>query len=153
MKRILGAAILVFSIFSMGYGVRDAVGFKGYAPRNAMDPGRLKILFLSLEDGYCDTCKLMRERLKLSMGGPLGDVLLKGEAEVIQVDLGRDGNYGLLKRYGATGTGIVLIRRAEAGEESLFLKEAPLHLSSQGDFDRYLLGQVKSMLRRGDSSR
>lgn len=152
LKRILGTAALAFALFSMGYGVRDAVGFKG-AAEASREPRRLKVLFLSLEDGYCGTCHRMRERLKLSMGGHLGDLLLNGEAEILQVDLGKDGNYRLLKRYGATGAGILLLLRTREGEESRFLKEAPLHLSSQEEFDRYLMKEVEHMLQQGGSPR
>ncbi|EHM09570.1 hypothetical protein TheveDRAFT_0406 [Thermanaerovibrio velox DSM 12556] len=152
LKRVLGTAVLAFAVFSMGYGARDAVELKGAAEASRASR-KLEIRFLSLEDGYCGTCHRMRERLKLSMGGPLGDLLLNGEAEILQVDLGKDGNYRLLKRYGATGAGILLLLRNHEGEESRFLKEAPLHLSSQEEFDRYLMKEVEHMLQQGGSPR
>lgn len=147
MKEAIGRLILAFSLFSMGYGMRDLMvkPIENVPAESELREEKLEadVILLNLDDGYCSTCHKLRERLKLALAGPLGERVMRGQVRVRQVELARHGNYQLLNRYGATGAGLVLVFYSkDGGQTHRFLSEAQLHLGSQEDFQRYLMKQL-----------
>jgi len=140
--RILGIVMSVFALISLGYGAGEVMAQRGQQRAHVQLDGTYAEVILLSPDGYCPSCRRLRERLKGAMAGELGDLILRGSVRVREVSWG-DGAVQLMERHHLPEGGLLLLG---PGGKGIPLRDPYGHLDSQGDFDRYLMGHLSRLL-------